>query len=124
MIPQKCQQRIVCITEGTQKTKLFKPNKTIKIKNADFVAEIYHITDKTRFKSSLFMGTIIDGEICKDDIVQFLDEDMKFIVEEKVCTICNSPISADIIRKDDTKDNHITFEFYNIYDFPITTTNQ
>jgi len=94
----------------------------INIKGASFVAEVRHVMDKSRFKESGFTCTLLQGGICKGDVVQLLDKDMDFIVEEKINTICHSRIFVDAVKKGDTKDDFVYLLFKQIWEYPINET--
>ena len=94
----------------------------LKMKNADFVAEVNHVVDKTRFKDSGFLCTILQGEVSKGDAVQFLDADGNFIVEQEINIIQHEQRSFNMVKKGEAKDDSVFFEFKHIWEYPINDT--
>lgn len=93
-----------------------------KTNNMEFVAEVSHVWDKTRFKDSMFMCTILKGQINKGDVVQLLDKDGDFITEQEINLISHSQQAFDSVNKDDAPDNIITLTFKHIWEYPVNST--
>ncbi len=94
----------------------------VKSQCADFMAEVSHVWDKTRHKDSGFMCTIVQGTICRGDMVQFLNCDGEFIVEEEICTISYAQRTFEAVQKGDAQDDVVVLEFKHIWEYPINET--
>ena len=94
----------------------------IKLKRADFVAAVGHVWEKTRFKDSGFMCTVVQGGIHKGDVVQLLDSDGDFIVEEEVKTISYSQRTFEEVQKGASEKDIVILEFKHIWEYPIQQT--
>lgn len=91
----------------------------IKLKKFSFAVEVDCVWDKTRFKDSAFLCNVIQGEIHKGDVVQFLDGDGLLIVEEAIHSIDYAGRCVDSVKKGDAEDDKVLLNFKHIWEYPI-----
>jgi hypothetical protein len=91
----------------------------IEIKNASFVANVSHVCDKTRFKDSAFICTILQGEISKGDVVLIFDDEWNFIVEQEIDIIQHLQRAFNSVKKGEAKDDTVSLDFKHIWEYPI-----
>lgn len=87
--------------------------------NLEFLAQISYVAKETRFKTSVIICTILEGEINKKDTVVIADINKKEIAQGIISSINYQRKSVDNIKKSDDDSNDIGLEFRNIYDKPI-----
>ncbi len=83
-----------------------------------FLAEAVCVAQQMRNNSSMFYCQVIQGEICKGDSVQILDENKQCIVEQKISSIQHSKF-PDKVKKGDNEEDIVYLVFYHIYQYPL-----
>ena len=78
-----------------------------------FLAEAVCVAQQMRNNSSMFYCQVIQGEICKGDSVQILDENKQCIVEQKISSIQHSKF-PDKVKKGDNEEDIVYLVFYHI----------
>jgi hypothetical protein len=94
----------------------------IKIKNTSFLAEVRYVTEKDRFAESMFPCTIVQGKINKGDIVQLLNANGDFIVEQKLTGISHAQRMVESVQHGEAKEDSVLICLKHIWEYPIKTT--
>jgi hypothetical protein len=94
----------------------------IEINNTCFLAEVKHVADKTRFAESMFPCTIVQGKVNKGDIVQLLNANGDFIVEQQLMGISHSQRMVEAVQHGEAKDDFVLLILKHTWEYPIKTT--